>query len=301
MLSRALSLPLLGLAIAGPPALAVRSGVGWVSWWRADRAPVRWAAPAPEMASSIRWKTASAGVEWGQLTLSGAGEAWRVRLVLVRLDPARVRLRPHVPDTQGRPGAAWALDSVPAGVPLALNGGQFTDAGAWGWLVRDGVELHGPGIGPLSAALVVDTAGAIRLVPPDSIATLRGSPAVAQAFQSYPALLTGDGDVPVPLRVAGNGVDLVHRDARLAVGELRDGRILIALTRFEGLGGVLSNLPFGFTTPEMAAVMGALGCRRALLLDGGISSQLLLRTPDGETHTWRGLRRVAVGLTVTPR
>jgi exopolysaccharide biosynthesis protein len=36
-------------------------------------------------------------------------------------------------------------------------------------------------------------------------------------------------------------------------------------------------LPFGLTTPEVAAVMGALGARRAVLLDGGISSQLLIR------------------------
>jgi hypothetical protein len=301
MLARAWLVPLVGLAAVGSPALAVRAGGAWVSWWRADQAPARWTAPAPAMANTVRWSAASPGVEWGELTLSGAGEAWRVRLVLVRLDPARVRLRPHLADTRGARGAAWSLDSVPADVPLALNGGQFTDDGPWGWLVRDGVELHAPGTGPMSAALVVDTAGGMRLVPPDSIAGLRGDPAVAQAFQSYPALLTGDGDVPAALRTAGSGVSLAHRDARLAVGELRDGRILLALTRFEGLGGVLSNLPFGFTTPEMAAVMGALGCRRALLLDGGISSQLLLRTPDGKTHTWSGMRRVAVGLTVTPR
>jgi exopolysaccharide biosynthesis protein len=95
-------------------------------------------------------------------------------------------------------------------------------------------------------------------------------------------------------------VDLRHRDARLAVGELRDGRMLVALTRFEGLGGVLDNLPFGLTTPEMAALMGALGARRAVLLDGGISSQLLLRAGT-ETHAWRAMRYVPLGLTATAR
>ncbi|CAN5688647.1 hypothetical protein BH24GEM1_BH24GEM1_19390 [soil metagenome] len=77
--------------------------------------------------------------------------------------------------------------------------------------------------------------------------------------------------------------------------------MLVAVTRFEGLGGALSNLPFGLTTPEMAALMGALGCRRAMLLDGGISSQLLLRLPDGETRAWRGLRQVPLGLVALPR
>jgi exopolysaccharide biosynthesis protein len=91
-------------------------------------------------------------------------------------------------------------------------------------------------------------------------------------------------------------VSVEHRDARLAIGELRDGRLLVALTRFDGLGEQLGFVPFGPTAPEMAAIMGALGCRRAMLLDGGISSQLLLRDAGGTTHTWRGLRRVPLGL-----
>jgi exopolysaccharide biosynthesis protein len=147
---------------------------------------------------------------------------------------------------------------------------------------------------------VVDTAGAVTLVPPDSIATVRGSPAVREAFQSYPSLLMEDGEIPRPLREAGLGVDLEHRDARLALGLDREGRLLIAITRFEGLGGALSNLPFGLTSPETAALMGALGCRRAMLLDGGISSQLLLRLPGGEARAWRGIRQVPLGLVVLP-
>jgi len=64
-------------------------------------------------------------------------------------------------------------------------------------------------------------------------------------------------------------------------------------------GGVLANLPFGLTTPEMAAVMGALGARRAVLLGGGISCQLLLRE-GAVTHTWPGWRRVPLGLVAIP-
>jgi hypothetical protein len=46
--------------------------------------------------------------------------------------------------------------------------------------------------------------------------------------------------------------------------------------------------------------MGALGASRAVLLDGGISSQLLLREP-GRTRTWPGMRKVALGLVALPR
>jgi hypothetical protein len=144
----------------------------------------------------------------------------------------------------------------------------------------------------------VDTAGRVRLVAPDSIDAAR--PSTRLGFQSYPTLLEGNGEVPRALFQGGLGVDLAHRDARLAMGELRDGRILIAMTRFEGLGGVLANLPFGLTTPEMAAVMGALGARRAVLLDGGISSQLLIREKT-RTLRWPGWRRVPLGLVAVPR
>ena len=76
-------------------------------------------------------------------------------------------------------------------------------------------------------------------------------------------------------------------------GVLADGRLLIALTRFEGLGGRLQLLPLGLTTPEMAALMGALGCRDAVLLDGGVSGQLAIRDAAGEVRRWPGLRRWA--------
>jgi exopolysaccharide biosynthesis protein len=95
-------------------------------------------------------------------------------------------------------------------------------------------------------------------------------------------------------------VSLEHRDARLALGTLPDGRVLIALTRFDVLGEGLGRIPFGLTSPEMAAVMGALGCRQALLLDGGISGQLLLRNGT-ESRLYPGTRRVPLGLIVRSR
>jgi exopolysaccharide biosynthesis protein len=114
-------------------------------------------------------------------------------------------------------------------------------------------------------------------------------------------MLLIDGVVPGPLREAGLGVDLAHRDARLALGTLEDGGVIIALTRFDALGPTLGRVPFGLTTPEMAAVMGGLGARHALLLDGGISGQLMLRSSDGTVRTWRGSRAVPLGLEARSR
>jgi exopolysaccharide biosynthesis protein len=120
------------------------------------------------------------------------------------------------------------------------------------------------------------------------------------AFQSYPALLRGDGEVPPALR-EGETVNLSHRDARLALGVDRAGRLLVALTRFDAPLPASQRIPFGVTLPEMAAIMGALGARQAVSLDGGISAQLLLRGADGETHRWPGLRKVPLALVATPR
>jgi hypothetical protein len=81
---------------------------------------------------------------------------------------------------------------------------------------------------------------------------------------------------------------------------LEDGRLLFAMTRFRGLGGAGEFLPLGLTNPEMAAVMGALGCRSAVALDGGLSAQLLVRSTEGRLRTWRGLRAVPLGLIAEP-
>jgi hypothetical protein len=295
----------LGLLLHGPaPAaaqglptssLAVRQDGSWVTWWRSDRAPAHWPASRARLAESVVWEPVHPGVDQAVLELAGSGLAWRLRVILVRIDPRQLRLElAEAVRDEGLRGA-WTVDSVPAAAVFGSNAGQFVGGTPWGWLVRSGRELQPPGTGALSMALVVDTAGGVRLVPVDGIAALRVGREVAQAFQSYPLLLTGDGAIPTQLAAAGRGVDVQHRDSRLAVGELRDGRLLLALTRFGALGDTFASLPFGPTTPEMAALMGALGCRQAVMLDGGLSGQLLIRGGQGP-RVWSGWRRVPLGL-----
>lgn len=281
-------------------ALAVRTAGGWHTFWRSSAAPSLWIGAAGTVENAVAWRGAGPGVEWGELYLAGSGEAFRIRALAVRIDPRLVRLRlTATPMAWERP--TWTVDSAARESVVALNVGQFRDNAPWGWIIRDGRELQPPGAGPLSMALVADSSGVVRLVAADGISQARAHGGIAQAFQSYPALLVGNGSVPNALMRQGNGIDVAHRDSRLAIGELPDGRLLIVLTRFEGAGGYLSQLPFGFTTPEMAALMGALGCQRAVLLDGGISGQLALRDGAGELRAWRGLRKVPVGMIAIPR
>jgi exopolysaccharide biosynthesis protein len=107
--------------------------------------------------------------------------------------------------------------------------------------------------------------------------------------------------VPAALRTSGSGVDLAHRDARLAIGGTRDGALLLVMTRFAALGKAAETVPIGPTTPEMAAILGALGARQAVMLDGGISAQMVLRDPANGTRRWPGWRKVPLALIVRGR
>jgi uncharacterized protein YigE (DUF2233 family) len=272
-------------------ALAVREGGGWVTWWRRDPAPARWENEMP-LADRVSWRAGRSGVEWGELQLRGASEAWRTRLVVVRVDPGLVALSLDPAFTRS---GDWTVGDASEDAALALDAGQFRGSSPWGWVVTGGREVLAPQYAPLAGAVVVDPDGQVRIVSPDSVAAERLRATAREAFQSYPMLLD-QGRVPGPLIQAGLGVDLGHRDSRLALGTLPDGRVIIALTRFDALGQKLGRIPFGLTTPEMAAVMGALGCRQALLLDGGISGQLLVRDSAGAARVWPGIRSVPLGL-----
>ena len=282
--------------------LAFVDGERAVEWWRSDEAPATWREALPSLVNAVRWHDEGAAVSWGELALEGTGEAKHTGVIVALIDPRRVSLvLDAVADDGLAPiGAQWSLAAAPPNALLAVNAGQFNVGGAWGWMVRAGREYQVARKAPLAPAVVTDVDGAVHIVASAAIDSAAGSARVAEAFQSYPLLLA-DGAIPEPLRHGGRGIDVAHRDARLALGVRADGRVLVALTRFAGLGGTLELLPLGLTTPEMAALMGALGCRDAVLLDGGVSGQLAVRDAAGTVHRWPGLRRVPLGLVALPR
>ena len=296
-----LSLATVGaILLPGDGALSVYAGGKWQPWYRADSAPARWSAALPLVADAVTWTRAAPGLEVGRLRLSGPGEAWRVGVVLVRIDPARVEWALHW-GMVAEDRKAWTIDSAPASAILAMNAGMFNSGAPFGWTVIDGAERGTIGSGAIAPGFVEDSAGGLALVPAESLQARRAKRGVRAAFQSYPELLRDDGVLPPMIRAGTAAIDLTHRDGRLALGHLRDGHWIVALTRFEGAGGALSFLPFGLTVPEMAALMGALGSDRAVSLDGGISAQLAVRDSIGAWVRWPGVRKVALGLTLEPR
>ena len=278
--------------------LAVRDARGaWRQFWTSERAPIVWR-NAP-LATTTAWHTGASGIEWSELEIRGSGVAWRTRIVVARVNTSRVRLALDTAFTPQRE-AAWTLARAPQQAVLAVNAGQFEATMPWGWVVLDGRRWLPPQHGPLSAALMQDSSGALRWIRGDDVQRVATEAGARWAFQSYPAVLGGDS-VLAPVRGGGLGVDVAHRDARAGICLARDGRLLVVLTRFDGAGGALHFIPFGLTVPEMTAVLGALGCRDAMLLDGGISARLRVRDAKGLAQDWEGLRAVPLGLVAFPR
>ena len=275
--------------------LAVRDGSAWRVWWDARTAPTRWTPADSARLGRVTWRAGASGIEWTELVFAGSGEAWRTRVIVARLDPRRLRLRLDTAFARdGRP--AWTIERAGARDVFAINAGQFLHSMPWGQVILNGNQWLSPGTGPLASTVQIDTSGAVSLKHGSASA----AKAAAWAFQSYPTLLRG-GEVPAELRGESDGIDVEHRDARAAIGLASDGRVVIALTRFDALGSTLGFIPFGLTTPEMAAVMGALGARDAVMLDGGISAQARLRDASGASRVWRGTRAVPVALVASPR
>jgi uncharacterized protein YigE (DUF2233 family) len=221
-------------------------------------------------------------------------------VIVARINPANVTLRLDTAFTAAHL-QDWSIERAPSNAVLAVNAGQFEVTMPWGWVVLNGRQWLSPQSGPLAAALAQDSAGRLHWLRGAEVGRFAAARRdVRWAFQSYPVLLA-EGEVPEALRRAERGIDVAHRDARAAICLDQEGRVIVALTRFDAIGESLGFIPFGLTTPEMAGVMGALGCRDAMLLDGGISAQLRVRDAAGRVHDWSGTREVPMGLVAVRR
>jgi hypothetical protein len=222
-----------------------------------------------------------------------------VRLIIVRIEPTAFHWALDVQRAHGTV-QPWSLSAVADTATIALNAGQFTDDGPWGWLVHDRVERQAPGAGALAGAITIRSNGRVQLYDADAIGRLRGDSSVVEALQSYPTLLDARAQVPAALCRSDDGVDPAHRDIRFAIGTDTVGAVWLVLSRLETDVPLADRTPVGPTTREMATALRSLGATRAILLDGGLSAQLLVRSGD-TAQRWPGLRAVPLGLVLVRR
>ncbi len=250
--------------------------------------------------ANVAWKADDGALKWGEWHVRVGEKKLPIVIVVAIVATQRTQLSLDIA-RDGDHLDSWSISKAPLTARFAVNAGQFTDAGPWGWVIHRGREQQKPGTGALAGALIVDTAGRWSLIDANEIAMRRISLSVREAVQSYPTLISSFGRIPSQLCAGSKTVDLEHRDTRLVVGSLPTGQLILAMTRFDGLGESAERLPIGPTTPEMVEVMRALGATRALMLDGGLSAQMLLRTATNSLpHEWAGLRKVPLALVGMP-
>lgn len=251
------------------------------------------------LAKRLSWKRLQPGLETAELTVEAGRLGMNVRIILARLDPRQFELSLAQRTAANRMTGTWNVDVAPRDAAVALNAGQFKETGPWGWLVLEGYEHRDPGYGPLSTGIAIDTAGAVRWLDFEQLAAARKDRSIRFAFQSYPTLLL-NRRVPKLAR-SHRAIEQEHRDARLVLAQDGAGRLLVILTRYDALGGAVSRVPIGLTVPETIVLVSALGVHHAVMLDGGVSAQLLMRSELGEEWVWRGMRNVPLALIATPR
>ena len=235
-------------------------------------------------AANLLWQAVAPGVWRAEAPMARSGALAPVRVTMLRLTRRRSRFELRTATRDFSLRGAWTVDSLPPEAVAAFNAGQFeTDSRGAGVYGRGREELP-PGTGPLSMAFIVDAQGRVTLMEASALEAYRSRATLA--FQSYPAV-PKRSELPWQLRDKGRGADIAHRDSRLALGVRDDGQLIVAPHAVHGLGPAGEQLPWGPTAPEMAQWMQSLGCRRAMLLDGGMSSQMAIRRRDGSIERWR--------------
>jgi uncharacterized protein YigE (DUF2233 family) len=221
------------------------------------------AVPQPPIAtqtSDTGWIAGNPGVALRHLRVMDEMEKAAIPLVVVRLDPARVRLR--VAYTPQRPRAlrTWFDEAQPL---AAINGGFFTEDYRSAALVIGDGQVSGASYTGFGGMLAVAPDGGISLRALSDQPYDPSEP-LAQAMQSFPMLVFPGG---TPAQIQDDG----KRARRTAVALDRAGRLLLIVS------------PTGdFTLRGFADWLSHsdLNIDRALNFDGGSSTGLFLRSGD---------------------
>jgi uncharacterized protein YigE (DUF2233 family) len=214
------------------------------------------AAPDAAQPTDTGWLPGGPGVELRRLRVPGPNGRPDFPIVVVRLDPAQVRLRVAYAPEQPRALRTWFDETQPT---LAINGGFFTENYRSTALVVSDGTVSGSSYEGFGGMLAVAPDGGVALRALRDQPYDPGEP-LAQAMQSWPMLVFPGGE-PAPIEDDGK------RARRSAIALDRAGRVLL-----------IASATSEFTLRGLAEWLASsdLDVDRALNLDGGSSTGLFL-------------------------
>ena len=252
--------------------------------------PLLLAAPTPAAPAPTSWRPLAPGIEYGVLSIPATPVAGGDgRLHVVRIDPARARLRAHMSSEPGehlRTAGAWCDDKR---LVAAINLGMYQDDHRSNvGFARKGAHLNNPRFNEYRAYLAF---GARAAGLPPAVMIDGEEPRARERLADY--------DVAVQnLRLArAHGVGVWAQQERrwseAAIAADRQGRILFLFTRTPLTMWELNNL----------LARSSLGIDKAMHVEGGPEASLSIRAPglkldlngsyetgfredDGETKQW---------------
>ena len=225
----------------------------------------------------VQWRSLGNGLEFGHLIARRHIRYGENRIVLVRVDPRHYDFVPFSHQEPEHPGPAaverWA-GLIPDAAVIFNAGQYYPDGGYIGLLIKNGQPIN-PERHPVWKALLVSgKSGGRPDLPPTDILDL--------CFHTFDPQSTPYGQVIQSFMLLDQrGQTRVRRSTRLAsrtvVAQDHSGRIILLL------------VPGACTLYELALLLkeSELGIKRAMSMDGGFESQLLVRDND-EEHSFHG-------------
>jgi exopolysaccharide biosynthesis protein len=230
-----------------------------------------------QTASAPAWEKVGNGVKYAPYSIATNQGSAFVHLLKVDLKQARLKVLMAPKSSEPLRAEEFAARNPHA---LAVVNGSFFDESLAGQVSPKGIIIsEGRLLRPLLRArawgvFFIDTRGAHITTP----AAYRSSGKVKLALQGLPRLIENGR----PLRLKAQTA------RRTAIGVDSDGAIMILVSRERA----------SLSLEDLARGLRKLGCKSALNLDGGSSTQLWVNRPRSPAITERGPNRVPVALGV---
>ncbi len=227
---------------------------------------------AANVHAAPEWKDIAEGLQYKKVNVSSPGF-----IHFFKIDPAKLKLKIITAKEFGMINIDAKTMAQKSGSLLAVNGSFFTpEYASLGLIVKDGREL--------SRIKWTNWWHIFQIISgkPQVITKqdYRFTPEIEMAIEAGPRILV-DSNVPQGLKQS--------TAERTAIGILEDGGIILAITE---------SLPI--TLPEFAVHLQSAGCKDALNLDGGSSTQVYAKTKGFELYR-NGFGPVANGIGVFQR